>query len=66
MTEMQFRDLLPMLLATSTYHEASTLVYGSVQVLETKVSKLEQLLHLKDAKIQNLLARLQATGLAAS
>eukprot|EP00873_Tetraselmis_striata_P022251 jgi/Tetstr1/442515/TSEL_030613.t1 len=34
------------------------------EILETKVRKLEQLVRLKDAKIQTLLAKLQAAGLA--
>lgn len=34
------------------------------EVLDTKVRKLEQLVKLKDAKIQTLVARLQAAGLA--
>eukprot|EP00879_Flechtneria_rotunda_P030183 GHRR01032782.1.p2 GENE.GHRR01032782.1~~GHRR01032782.1.p2 ORF type:complete len:113 (+),score=45.35 GHRR01032782.1:626-964(+) len=34
------------------------------EILETKVRKLEQLVKLKDAKIQTLVARLQAAGLA--
>jgi hypothetical protein len=34
------------------------------QILETKVRKLEQLVKLKDAKIQTLVAKLQAAGLA--
>ncbi|KXZ46729.1 hypothetical protein GPECTOR_41g694 [Gonium pectorale] len=34
------------------------------QILETKVRKLEQLVRLKDAKIQTLMAKLQAAGLA--
>jgi hypothetical protein len=34
-----------------------------VQLLETKVRKLEQLVKLKDAKIQTLMAKLQAAGL---
>eukprot|EP00955_Chlamydomonas_euryale_P078326 363132-Chlamydomonas_euryale.AAC.6 len=37
---------------------------GSLQILETKVRKLEQLVRLKDAKIQTLMAKLQAGGLA--
>jgi hypothetical protein len=35
-----------------------------LQILETKVRKLEQLVKLKDAKIQTLMAKLQASGLA--
>mmetsp|Transcript_19140 Transcript_19140/g.34635 ORF Transcript_19140/g.34635 Transcript_19140/m.34635 type:complete len:213 (-) Transcript_19140:311-949(-) len=34
------------------------------QILETKVRKLEQLVRLKDAKIQTLMAKLQGAGLA--
>jgi hypothetical protein len=34
------------------------------QILETKVRKLEQLVRLKDAKIQTLTAKIQAGGLA--
>eukprot|EP00878_Enallax_costatus_P009579 GHUV01010009.1.p1 GENE.GHUV01010009.1~~GHUV01010009.1.p1 ORF type:complete len:216 (+),score=66.29 GHUV01010009.1:102-749(+) len=34
------------------------------EILETKVRKLEQLVKLKDAKIQTLVAKLQAAGLA--
>jgi hypothetical protein len=34
------------------------------QILETKARKLEQLVKLKDAKIQTLIAKLQAAGLA--
>lgn len=34
------------------------------QILETKVRKLEQLVRLKDAKIQTLMAKLQAAGIA--
>ena len=34
------------------------------QILETKIGKLEQLVRLKDAKIQALLARLQAAAQA--
>uniref|UniRef100_A0A7R9VBL5 Calponin-homology (CH) domain-containing protein n=1 Tax=Chlamydomonas euryale TaxID=1486919 RepID=A0A7R9VBL5_9CHLO len=34
------------------------------EILETKVRKLEQLVRLKDAKIQTLMAKLQAGGLA--
>ncbi|KAG2443154.1 hypothetical protein HYH02_009565 [Chlamydomonas schloesseri] len=34
------------------------------QILETKVRKLEQLVRLKDAKIQTLMAKLQAAGMA--
>ncbi len=33
---------------------------SSLQILETKISKLEQLVRLKDAKIQALLGKLQA------
>lgn len=33
-----------------------------VQVLEIKIQKLEQLLQIKNAKIQTLLDRLQASG----
>jgi hypothetical protein len=36
----------------------------AAQILETKVRKLEQLVKLKDAKIQTLMAKLQASGLA--
>ena len=36
------------------------------EILETKVRKLEQLVRLKDAKIQTLSARLEAAGLEAS
>ena len=35
-----------------------------LQILETKIGKLEQLVRLKDAKIQALLARLQAAAQA--
>jgi len=35
-----------------------------MQILETKVRKLEQLVKLKDAKISTLMSRLQAAGLA--
>lgn len=35
-----------------------------VQILETKVRKLEQLVKLKDAKITTIMARLQQAGLA--
>jgi hypothetical protein len=35
-----------------------------LQILETKVRKLEQLVKLKDAKIQTLVAKLQAAGMA--
>ncbi len=35
-----------------------------VQIMETKVRKLEQLVRLKDAKIQTLMAKMQAAGLA--
>jgi hypothetical protein len=35
----------------------------AAQLLETKVRKLEQLVKLKDAKIQTLMAKLQAAGL---
>ena len=35
-----------------------------MQILETKVRKLEQLVRLKDAKIATLMAKLQAAGLA--
>ena len=35
-----------------------------VQIIETKVKKLEQLVRLKDAKIQTLIAKMQAAGLA--
>ena len=34
------------------------------QILETKVRKLEQLVRLKDAKVQTLNAKLQAAGMA--
>mmetsp|Transcript_34090 Transcript_34090/g.75593 ORF Transcript_34090/g.75593 Transcript_34090/m.75593 type:complete len:242 (-) Transcript_34090:560-1285(-) len=34
------------------------------EILETKVRKLEQLVRLKDAKIQTLMAKLQAAGMA--
>lgn len=37
---------------------------GCLQILETKVRKLEQLVRLKDAKIQTLMAKLQAAGMA--
>jgi hypothetical protein len=37
---------------------------AAVQILETKVRKLEQLVKLKDAKIQTLVAKLQAAGMA--
>jgi hypothetical protein len=40
------------------------LCYVLPQILETKVRKLEQLVKLKDAKIQTLVAKLQAAGLA--
>ena len=33
------------------------------QILETKVRKLEQLVRLKDAKIQTLIHKLQSVGL---
>eukprot|EP00798_Chlamydomonas_sp_ICE-L_P011035 gene11035-18638_t len=33
------------------------------KILETKVRKLEQLVRLKDAKIQTLMAKLQASGM---
>ena len=36
------------------------------EILETKVRKLEQLVRLKDTKIQTLSARLEAAGLDAS
>ena len=39
-------------------------VCGCFQILETKVRKLEQLVRLKDAKIQTLMAKLQAAGMA--
>ena len=35
-----------------------------LQIIETKVKKLEQLVRLKDAKIQTLIAKMQAAGLA--
>jgi hypothetical protein len=34
------------------------------QILERKVQKLEQLMVLKEAKIQTLLAKMQAVGLS--
>lgn len=37
-------------------------VTGWLQILETKIRKLEQLVRLKDAKIQTLLQKLQAAG----
>ena len=43
------------------------LVYGCmlfVQIMESKINKLEQLVRLKDAKIQTLLAKMQAAGLS--
>jgi hypothetical protein len=36
---------------------------AAVQILETKARKLEQLVRLKDAKIQTLTARLEEAGL---
>jgi len=36
----------------------------TVQIIETKVKKLEQLVRLKDAKIQTLISKMQAAGLA--
>lgn len=36
----------------------------SMQILETKVRKLEQLVRLKDAKIQTLMAKLTSAGLS--
>ncbi len=33
------------------------------QILEAKVRKLEQLVRLKDAKIQTMMAKMQAAGL---
>jgi hypothetical protein len=42
----------------------SLLATLNTQILETKVRKLEQLVKLKDAKIQTLVAKLQAAGLA--
>ena len=36
----------------------------SAQIIETKVKKLEQLVRLKDAKIQTLISKMQAAGLA--
>lgn len=41
-----------------------SLFCGCFQILETKVRKLEQLVRLKDAKIQTLMAKLQAAGMA--
>ena len=35
-----------------------------VQIMESKINKLEQLVRLKDAKIQTLLAKMQAAGLS--
>ena len=35
-----------------------------MQIIETKVKKLEQLVRLKDAKIQTLISKTQAAGLA--
>lgn len=35
-----------------------------MQIIETKVKKLEQLVRLKDAKIQTLIQKMQAAGLA--
>lgn len=35
-----------------------------MQIIETKVKKLEQLVRLKDAKIQTLISKMQAAGLA--
>lgn len=34
------------------------------QIMESKINKLEQLVRLKDAKIQTLLAKMQAAGLS--
>lgn len=42
----------------------SILTNYAVQILETKVQKLEQLVRLKDAKIQTLLAKMQVFFLA--
>jgi hypothetical protein len=58
----------PLLLAARPT-DITLFVYGpnpcwSSQILETKVRKLEQLVKLKDAKIQTLVAKLQAAGLA--
>jgi hypothetical protein len=38
--------------------------HSRTQILEAKVRKLEQLVKLKDTKINTLLAKLQAAGLA--
>jgi len=35
-----------------------------LQIIETKVKKLEQLVRLKDAKIQTLISKMQAADLA--
>lgn len=40
------------------------MVTYAMQIIETKVKKLEQLVRLKDAKIQTLVAKMQAAGLA--
>lgn len=39
-------------------------VCAQLQILETKVKKLEQLVALKDKKIQTLTAKLNAAGLS--
>lgn len=42
----------------------STACVNTRQILETKVRKLEQLVRLKDAKIQTLMAKLTSAGLS--
>ena len=43
-------------------HSEGTLTAAHVQILETKTRKLEQLVRLKDAKIQALKNQLDAAG----
>lgn len=51
--------------AHQALHDALSHAHApAAQILETKVRKLEQLVKLKDAKIQTLMAKLQASGLA--
>lgn len=67
------RSKQPLLVEAGTYLAASFAHGGRwddrvrlthMQILETKVRKLEQLVRLKDAKIQTLMAKLQAAGMA--
>jgi hypothetical protein len=57
-----FCPAVPIASCNSRY--ACDLVKVDAQILETKTRKLEQLVRLKDAKIDTLIAKLNAAGLS--